>query len=53
MYLKVLPTAAAGQVLHDDTVLGTNWRSVFLPASVAPAAVTATFYLKTTAHEES
>lgn len=43
MYLEVLPTAAAGQVLHDETVLRTDWRSILIPARAAPAAVTATF----------
>lgn len=40
--LKVLPTTAAGQVFHDETILSTDWWSVLIPARAAPAAVTAT-----------
>lgn len=43
VYLQVLPTAAAGQVLHNQTVLSTDWRSILIPARATPAAVTATF----------
>lgn len=48
VYLEVLPTAAAGQVFHDEAVLCTDWRSVLIPARTAPAAVTATFKNNTT-----
>lgn len=41
--LQVLPAAAAGQVLHNQTVLSTDWRSILIPARATPAAVTATF----------
>lgn len=41
--LKVLPAAAAGQVLHDETILSTDRRSILVSTSTAPAAITATF----------
>lgn len=43
VYLEILPTAAARQVLHDETIFSTNWGSILIPARTAPAAVTATF----------
>jgi len=39
-HLEVLPAAAAGQVLHDEAVLGADRGPILLPAGVAPAPAT-------------
>lgn len=40
--LQILPAAAAGQVLHYEAVLCTDWGPILISARAAPAAVSTT-----------
>lgn len=43
-HLEILPAAATGQVLHYQSVLRANRRSIFLSSGPAPAAITTTAF---------
>lgn len=44
VYLKVLPAASTGQVLHDEPILCADGRAIFVSARPAPAAITTTTF---------